>query len=392
MIDFELTEEQRMFKDLAHKFAVEKIRPVAEYYDQTEEMPWPVMEEAHKLGLTNFYFPPEYGGGGVHDFITHFIVSEELAWGCAGIQTCILSTGLAAAAILGMGNETQKKKYIPTFCDPQKVRLGAMGLTEPGAGTDIKMITTFAQKENNSYILNGTKCFITNGGIADLHVIFATTDKKLGLLGMAAFIIEKGTAGLSSGKKEKKLGVRASHTAEVILEDCKIPKENRLGGEPGEEGSTSGIFGALNMLEITRPGVGAAAVGIARAAFEYALNYSKQRVQGGKPIIKHQAIGFKLADMAIKVDAARLLVWRAGWMANKNMQLRRGEGSMAKLFAGDICMEVTADAIQVLGGYGYMKDYPVEKWYRDAKIYQIWEGTAEAQRMVISAMLRSAKG
>jgi len=381
-VDFALTEDQKAFQRLAHEFAEKEIRPVAAEYDKTEEFPWDVVKKAAKMGLTSFYFPEEYGGGGVEDRITEFIVAEELAWGCAGISTCILGTGLAAAGIMAMGTEEQKKKWIPMFCDEDDVKIGAMCLTEPEAGSDVQNLKTIAKKEGDEYVLNGTKCFITNGGIADVHVVFATTDPGAGWGGLAAFIVPKGTPGLSMGKKEEKLGVRASHTAEVIFQDCRIPAENRLGGE-----GAIAALGALKMLEVSRPGVGAQALGIARAALEYATEYAKTRVQFRKPIIVHEGVGFKLADMAMKVDAARFLVWRAGWMANNNMQLKRGEGSMAKCYAGDVAMEVCIDAIQILGGYGYMRDYPVEKWLRDAKIYQIWEGTAEIQRLVISRAL-----
>ncbi len=389
MVDFSLNEEQLAMQKMVHEFAEKEIRPRAVEYDESEEYPWDIVKKAAKLGLTHFGFPEEYGGGGINDQVTHFIVAEELGWGCAGIGTAILSTGLAATAILVMGTEEQKKKYIKQFCDPDEVRLGAMCLTEPEAGSDVSNISTTAVLDGDEYVLNGTKCFITNGGIADLHVVFATTDKSLGWAGLACFIIDKDTPGLAMGKKEKKMGVRASHTSEVILTDCRIPKENRLGGEPGEPGSTDGAFGALAMLEHSRPGVGAIAVGIARAAYEYALQYSSERVQFKKPIILHEGVGFKLADMATRIDAARLLVWRAGWMANNKMHFQRAEGSMAKLFAGDVAMDTTVDAIQILGGYGYMREYPVEKWARDAKIYQIWEGTAEIQRLVISRALKT---
>jgi acyl-CoA dehydrogenase len=389
MIDFELTEEQRMMRDTAHKFAENEIRPVAAHYDEIGEMAWDVLKKAHEIGLTSYYFPEEYGGGGVLSQVTNHIVIEELSWGCAGIATAIVGTGLAAVAILGMGTEAQKKKYIPMFTDPKQLRIGAMALTEPQAGSDVKAISTTAVREGDEYVLNGRKCFITNGGIADVHVVFGTTDKSLGLMGLAAFVIDKDTPGLSMGKKENKLGVRASHTGEVILENCRVPVENRLGGEPGTEGAGPGAFGALSMLEISRPSVGAAAVGIARAALEYATQYATERMQMGRPIVRHQGIGFKLADMAMQVDAARLMVWRAGWIADKGLPFTRGEGSMAKCFAGDVAMRVTTDAVQILGGYGYMKDYPLEKWMRDAKIYQIWEGTNEIQRIVIARMLRA---
>ena len=389
MIDFSLTDEQKAMQKMAHEFAEKEIRPRAEEYDQSEEYPWDIVKKAAKLGLTHFGFPEEYGGGGVTDPVTHFIVAEELGWGCAGIGTAILSTGLAATAIMVMGTEEQKKKFIGRFCDPNNPLLGAMCLTEPEAGSDVSNISTTAVPDGDEYVLNGTKCFITNGGIADVHVVFATTDKSLGWAGLACFIVDKDTPGLSMGKKEKKMGVRASHTAEVVMSDCRIPRANRLGGEPGEPGSTGGAFGAMAMLEHSRPGVGAIAVGIARAAFEYALDYSNKRIQFRKPINRHEGIGFKLADMATKIDAARLLVWRAGWMVNAGVPFQRGEGSMSKLFAGDVAMETTIDAIQILGGYGYMRDYPVEKWARDAKIYQIWEGTAEIQRLVISRAVAS---
>jgi acyl-CoA dehydrogenase len=382
VVEFALTEEQKAFQRLAHEFAEKEIRPVAAEYDESEEFPWDIVKKAAKMGLTSFYFPEKYGGGGVEDRITEFIVAEELAWGCAGIATCILGTGLAAAGIMALGTEEQKEKWIPMFCDEDDVKIGAMALTEPEAGSDVSNLQTMAVKDGDEYVLNGTKCFITNGGIADVHVIFATTDPNLGWGGLAAFVVPKDTPGLSMGKKEKKLGVRASHTAEVILQDCRIPAENRLGGE-----GAIAALGALKMLEYTRPGVGAQAVGIARAALEYATEYAKTRIQFKKPIIAHQGVGFKLADMATKVDAARLLCWRAGWMVNAEVPFTRGEGSMAKLYAGDVAVEVCIDAIQILGGYGYMKEYPVEKWLRDAKIFQIWEGTAEIQRLVIARAL-----
>lgn len=386
MIDFSLSEEQKMLQALARDFAREVIRPVAAHYDEIEETPWEIMKEAHKLGLDTYSYPEEYGGGGVHDVVAGMMVSEELCWGCAGIATAINATHLCATAIEACGTDDQKQRYLAMFADPDKLYLGAMGLTEPGAGSDVANISTTAELVGDEWVLNGTKQFITNGGIADVHVIFATTDRKLGWRGIQAFIVEKGTKGISMGRKEKKMGVRASHTAQVILENCRIPKSNFM---PGPNGS--GGLGALKMLERTRPGVGAAALGIARAAFEYALEYAQQRVTMGKPIIEHQQISAKLADMATKIEAARLLIWKAAWMAQNNMKFTK-EASMAKLFAGDTAMEVTIDAIQVLGGYGYIREYPVEKWARDAKIYQIWEGTAEIQRYVIGKALQGKLG
>lgn len=386
MIDFSLTEEQREFQKLARDFARNEIRPVAAHFDETEETPWEVIRKAAKLGLTAFRYPEEYGGLGINDPITSMVITEELAWGCAGIAVAINGTGLAATAILVAGTEEQKKKYIPMFCDPDHPRLGAMGLTEPGAGSDVASMSTTVVRDGNEYVLNGTKQFITNGGIADVHVIFAQTDKSKGWDGIAAFVVDKDTPGLSMGRKEKKMGVRASHTAQVILEDCRIPLENRLGGEPGSPTYITGL-GALKMLEATRPSVGAAALGIARASYEYALQYAQERKQFGKPIIKQQAIAFKLADMATEIEAARLLIWKAAWLVKNKLPFSRGEASMAKLFAGDVAVKTANEAIQILGGYGYTKEFPVEKWARDAKIYQIWEGTAEIQRLVISRLI-----
>ncbi|HUZ68470.1 MAG TPA: acyl-CoA dehydrogenase family protein [Candidatus Saccharimonadales bacterium] len=383
-VDFSLTREQEEIRELAHEFAEKEMRPVAERYDENEETPWDVMRKAHALGLdATASFPEQYGGGGI-DLITNLIREEELSWGDAGIAVAIGATGLCGAAIVAMGTEEQKQKYIGMFTDPKELKIGAMGLTEPNSGSDSMALETTATHVDGGYVLNGTKQFCTNGGIADVQVAFATTDKSLGAAGVAGFVIEKGTPGMRQGRKERKLGVRASHTAQVIFEDCFIPEEQRLGTDSTGKVTGPGAVGAMLMLEATRPMVGAGALGIARAAFEFARDYSLQRIAFGKPIAKHEAIAFKLADMATEIDAARLLIWRAGWMAMNGIPFARGEGSMAKLFAGDMAMRVTVDAVQILGGYGYIKDYPVERFMRDAKIYQIWEGTAEIQRLVIS--------
>ncbi len=383
-LDFSLSREQEEIRDLAHEFAEKEMRPVAERYDETEETPWEVMRKAHALGLdATASLPEEYGGGGI-DLLTNLVKEEELAWGDAGIAVSIGATGLAGAAIVAMGTEEQKQKYIGMLTDPKEMRLAAMGLTEPNSGSDSLALETTATRVDGGYVLNGTKQFCTNGGIADVQVAFATTDKTLGPAGIAGFVIEKGTQGMRQGRKERKLGVRASHTAQVIFEDCFIPDEQRLGHDRNGKETGPGAIGAMIMLEATRPMVAAGAIGIARAAFDFARDYSLQRVAFGKPIAKHEAIAFKLADMATEIDAARLLAWRAGWMAMNGIPFARGEGSMAKLYAGDMAMRVTVDAVQILGGYGYIKDYPVERFMRDAKIYQIWEGTAEIQRLVIS--------
>jgi alkylation response protein AidB-like acyl-CoA dehydrogenase len=383
-LDFSLTQEQEEIRDLAHEFAEKEMRPVADRYDEAEETPWEVMRKAHELGLDPAGgFPEEYGGNGI-DLLTSLILQEELAWGDAGIAVAINATGLAGAGIIAMGTEEQKKKYVGMLTDPKELRIAAMGLTEPNSGSDSLALETTATKVDGGYVLNGTKQFCTNGGIADIQVAFATTDKSLGPAGIAGFVIEKGTPGMRQGRKERKLGVRASHTAQVIFEDCFVPEEARLGYDKEGNATGPGAVGAMLMLEATRPLVAAGAIGIARAAFEFARDYSLERVQFGKPIAKHEAIAFKLADMATEIDAARLLTWRAGWMAMNGIPYARGEGSMAKLFSGDMAMRVTTDAVQVLGGYGYIKEYPVERFMRDAKIYQLWEGTAEIQRLVIS--------
>src|SRR5579859_4481699 len=350
-IDFELTPEQEEIRRLAHEFAEKEMRPRAAHHDRTEEFPYEIVEKAHRLGLTpDAFIPREYGGQGL-DFITDLVVTEELHWGCAGIGVCIQSPGLAIAGIAAMGSEEQKRRWLPEFCDPQRLVLGGLGLTEPASGSDALALESTARRLGDGYVLNGTKQFCTNGGIADYHVIFATTDRAAGPAGVAAFLVEKGTPGLHVGRKEEKLGVRASHTAQVILEDCLIPLDHRLGGEPGEEGSGPGALGALMTLEATRPGVGAGALGIARAAYEFALDYARERVQFGRPIVQHEAVGFKLADMAMRIDAARYLIWRAGWMVEKGLPFTRAEGSMAKCYAADVAMDATIDAVQILGGY-----------------------------------------
>ncbi len=385
--DFSFTQEQEEIRKLAHEFAVNEMRPVAAEYDEKEETPWAVMQKAHDLGLDAASgFPEQYGGGGI-DLMSSLILTEQLAWGDAGIGVSINATGLCGAAILAMGTEEQKQKYISQFCDPKQLRIGAMGLTEPNSGSDSMALETTATKVDGGYVLNGTKQFCTNGGIADIMVAFVTTDKSAGAAGIAGFVIEKDTPGMRQGRKEKKLGVRASHTAQVIFEDCFVPEEARLGFDKAGNATGPGAIGALLMLEATRPLVAAGAVGIARAAYEFARDYSLERHAFGKPIARHEAIAFKLADMATEIDAAWLLTLRAAWMAQNGIPFARGEGSMAKLMAGDVAMRVTVDAVQVLGGYGYIKEYPVERFMRDAKIYQIWEGTAEIQRLVISRLI-----
>jgi acyl-CoA dehydrogenase len=380
MISFELTEEQKAMQKMARDFAEKEIIPIAAEYDEKEEIPWQIVQKAYDAGLMNLTVPTEYGGQGI-DHLTAAIIAEEMAYGCLGINGTFGANELALAPILIAASEEQKQQYLPDFC--AKPQLAAFALTEPEAGSDVSNIQTTAVREGDHYILNGTKCFITNGGVAALYTIFATVDKAKGLKGITAFIVPGNAPGLSGGKKEKKMGDRASQVAEVILENVKVPVEDRL----GEEGD--GFKIAMKTLDTTRPGVGAAAVGVARRAFEECKKYAMQRVQFGKPIVYNQAIQFMLADMATKIDAARLLVWRAAYMLNTGQKVSKA-GSMAKCYAGDMAMSVAVDAVQIMGGAGYMRDYPVEKLVRDAKILQIYEGTNQVQRMVIAReLLRS---
>lgn len=379
-MDFSLTPEQEELRQWAHGFAEKEIRPAAQVYDEREEMPWEVLKKAAKIGLLAYAIPEEYGGSGVSSLMSSLVISEELFWGCAGIATAMGGIGLAALPILEMGNEEQKKKWLPLFTDPDVVRLGAMCLTEPNAGSDVVNMTTRAVRDGDDYVINGTKTFITNGGIADVYVVFAKTDPDAGYAGVSAFIVDGQTPGLSGGKKFKKLGLRASHTAEVHFDNVRVPEDNRLGPEG------MAFLGAMKMLEHSRPTVAIAAVGVARAAYEYALNYAKERVQFNKPIIYNQGISFPLADMRSKIDAGRLLAYRAAWLAD-HQQSCNLEGSMAKSFCGDMAMEVATQAVQTLGGYGYMRDFPVEKWFRDAKIMSIYEGTTQIQKRVMTRLL-----
>ncbi len=377
MIAFDLTDEQREIQELAHRFAEQEIRPVAAEYDEREEVAWEVLEKAAQSGFLSYYIPEAYGGGGITDSLTHCLIREEMSWGCAGIAGAISATALCATPLILAGNESQKEKYLGKFCHTSKITLGAFGLTEPEAGSNPAAITTHARREGNEYIINGSKTFISNGSIAGVYVIFATINPELGHNGITAFIVEDDTPGLIRGKKEKKMGIRASDTATLAFEEMRVPLENRL----GEEGA--GFKIAMQTFEIARTFVAISAVGIARAAYEYALQYAQERVQFGKPIIKHQGVAFMIADMAIQIEAARLLCWRAAYLADQERYATQA-ASMAKAYAADVAMKATTDAVQVLGGYGYIRDYPVEKWMRDAKIMQIYEGTAQIQRLIIT--------
>ncbi len=398
MVSYKLSDEQREIRDWVHDFAEREIRPVAHEYDEKEEFPWPIVKKAAEIGL----YSHEFLGQTFQDEsgIMPAIVAEELTWGCAGIALAIQGTGLPVAAIFGQGTPEQISTWIPAcYGSAKEPALGAFCATEADAGSDVGAYKTSATKKNGDWHLNGEKVFITNGGIADVHVVVASVDRSLAGRGQASFVVPKGTPGLSQGKKEKKMGIRASHTATVILNEVTVPSDCLLGGEEkleaklarAREGHSTGRTNvAMKTFESTRPIVGAQALGIARAAYEFALQYAKERKQFGHPIIENQAIAFKLADMAMNIEAARGLIWRALWESRNGGEFKKAEGSMAKLFAGEVAVKVTEDAIQICGGYGYIRDFPVEKWHRDAKIYTLFEGTSEIQRLVISRTIAAA--
>jgi acyl-CoA dehydrogenase len=394
-MDFQLTEDQLTARKWAHEFAEKEIRPVAPEYDESEEFPWPVVQKAAEVGLYSLEFYTEMVNNDPGGLVMPLVL-EEVCWGCAGIGLGIFGTGLPLAALAASGTPEQLFEWAPRMLGtPEEPKLGAFAVTEPNAGSDVSALRTTAKRDGDSWVLNGQKVFITNGGIADVTIVVATVDPDLRHRGQAAFLVPKDAPGISQGKKERKLGIRASHTAEVLLNDCRIPLENVVGGMErletklvrARKNETTRSSSALRTFELTRPSVAAQAVGIARAALEFAVDYAKQRTQFSRPIIEHQAIAFKLADMALEVDAARLLTHRAAWMGKNGVDFTRAEGSMSKLKAGETAVWVTEQAIQVLGGYGYIKDFPVEKWYRDAKIYTLFEGTSEIQRLVISRAL-----
>jgi acyl-CoA dehydrogenase len=395
----ELTDDQRDVRDWVRGFAEGVVRPAAAEWDEREETPWPVIQEAAKIGLYGFealgQFYADPSG------ITLPMVNEELFWGDAGIGMAIMGTTLAVAAIFGSGTGEQMGEWVPQcYGTESEPKVAAFCASEPNAGSDVSSMRTRARfdEATNEWVLNGQKAWATNGGIADVHVVVASVDPELRARGQAAFVIGPGTPGLTMGTKVKKHGLRASHTADVFLDDCRIPAENVLGGKEklderiarAREGQRSRSQAAMGTFERTRPTVGAQAVGIARAAFEYALSYAKDREQFGKPIIENQAIAFMLADMKLEIDAARLLVWRASWMARSGKEFTAAEGSMSKLKAGEVAVWATERAMQILGGNGYAREFPVERMHRDAKIYTIFEGTSEIQRLVIARAISGA--
>ncbi|KMN43030.1 MULTISPECIES: acyl-CoA dehydrogenase AcdA [Bacillus] len=375
---FKLSEEHEMIRKMVRDFARNEVAPTAAERDEEERFDRALFDQMAELGLTGIPWPEEYGGIG-SDYLAYVIAVEELSRVCASTGVTLSAhTSLAGWPIFKFGTEEQKQKFLRPMAEGKKI--GAYGLTEPGSGSDAGGMKTTAKRDGDHYILNGSKIFITNGGIADIYVVFALTDPESKQRGTSAFIVESDTPGFSVGKKESKLGIRSSPTTEIMFEDCRIPVENLL----GEEGQ--GFKVAMQTLDGGRNGIAAQAVGIAQGALDASVEYARERHQFGKPIAAQQGIGFKLADMATDVEAARLLTYQAAWLESEGLPYGK-ESAMSKVFAGDTAMKVTTEAVQVFGGYGYTKDYPVERYMRDAKITQIYEGTQEIQRLVISRML-----
>ncbi len=389
----QLNEDQIILQKWVHDFAEDVIRPAAQEWDAREETPWPIIEQAAEIGLYGWEFMAELM---INDptGLSMPVALEELFWGDAGIGMSLMGSGLAAAGIAAAGTQEQIFEWVPQcYGSPGDVKLGAFAASEPDAGSDVSAYRTRAvyDEANDEWVINGTKTWITNGGIANIHVVVAVVDPDLGSKGQASFIIPPDTPGLSQGQKFSKHGIRASHTAEVVLDDVRVPGSCLLGGKEKlddrlarvREGKSGNSQAAMQTFEATRPAVAAQAIGIARAAYEYSLEYAKERVAFGRPIIMNQSIAFMLADMATEIDAARLLTYRSAWMG-KHRAFKHAEGSMAKLKAGRVAVWATERAMQILGGYGYVTEYPVERWHRDAKIYDIFEGTEQIQQLVIS--------
>ena len=373
-ISFALSDEQRELRALAREFAEKEIRPKAAEYDEKSTHPADVVAKAHEVGLMNPHIPEDYGGLGLPGF-DGMLIGEELSWGCAGIAVSIVANTLGAAPVMLAGSEDQKQRWLAPLVDDPIVC--SFGLTEPNAGSDVSGIETTAIRHGDEYVINGSKMFITNAGHADWLVVFASTDKSKGHRGLSAFIVPTALDGVVVEQHLDKMGQRATDTSAIAFGDVKVPAENRL----GEEGD--GFKIAMRTLDFTRPGTAAGAVGVAQAAYEYAVEYAKTRVQFGQPIAMNQGVNFLIADMATEIEAARLLVWQAAWLLDQGQRATL-QSSFAKRFAADTAMKVTTDAVQVFGGYGYMREYPVEKLMRDAKLFQIYEGTSQIQRLVIA--------
>lgn len=371
-VSFALTEEQQMMQDLARDFAKNEIAPVAEHYDKTHEYPWPVVRKAQELGFTTMSIPVEYGGMGLSLF-EECMLSEELAWGCSGISTCLGVVGLGMGPILIAGSHEQKQEYCGRVTEGQ---MASYCLTEPEAGSDVAGIRTTARREGDHYILNGSKTFITGATVANFYTVFAYTDPNVRYKGMSCFIVDRDWEGVSVSKPFDKMGQHASDTAAVSFDDVKVPVSHRL----GKEGQ--GFMIAMKVFDKSRPPTSAGAVGIAKRALDEAINYAKTRQSMGRPIWQHQAVGHMIADMAMEIEAARLLVWKSAWSVDAGVR-NTTVSAFGKAYAADMAMRVTTNAVQVFGGYGYMSEYPVEKLMRDAKIYQIYEGTSQIQRNIV---------
>jgi alkylation response protein AidB-like acyl-CoA dehydrogenase len=394
-LDFKLNDEQIEFQRHCRRFAEEVIRPVAPEHDREQSTPWDVIKAARQWDLHGLDFIQKMASDA--DGLFGVIYAEEFHWGCAGIALAIQASSLAAAGIASSGTPEQIARWVPEcFGTGDEIKLGAYAVTEAGAGSDVKSLRTTAKLDGDEWILNGTKVFISNGGIADVNVVVATVDPDLGHRGQASFVVPKDSPGLRQGKKEDKLGIRASHTGELVLEDCRVPMEYLLGGkdkldrklERARSGQSSGESGALATFEVTRPLVGASALGIAQAAYEWTLEYLEDKEEDGVPLLEQQRVQQVLADVATEIEASRLLVWRAAWMGRNGIPMTGGQGSMSKLKAGDVTMWATTTLMDLVGPYAQTTDCPLEKWYRDAKIYQIFEGTAQVQRLVVSRMQR----
>jgi len=377
-MDYFLTEEQRMIQNLAREIAQDQVKPVAAQHDETGEFPWEVMKILADSGFFGLYIEEKYGGAGCGVFEL-VLATEELSRACGGIAVCYAGSALGTFPIILFGNEEQKQRYLPPLARGEK--LAAFGLTEANAGSDAGAIEATAVRDGDSYVLNGTKQWITNGGEAEIYTTIALTDRTKGSRGASAFILEKGMKGFDFGKEENKMGIRATATRELVFQDCRVPKENLLGREG------LGFVVAMKTLDQARPGVGAQALGIAQGALDEAVSYAHSRIQFGKPISSFQGIQFMLADMATQIEASRALIYAVSRMIDAGSKRFSKESAMAKLMASDVAMRVTTDAVQIFGGYGYMKDYPVEKMMRDAKITQIYEGTNQIQRIVIAGNL-----
>ncbi|WP_077623476.1 acyl-CoA dehydrogenase [Sediminibacillus massiliensis] len=377
-MNFQLTDEQEMLRTMVRNFAKKEVEPTAVERDEEERFDRAIFDKMAELGLTGIPWPEQYGGIGA-DYVSYVIAVEELSRVCASTGVTLSAhISLASWPLFKYGSEQQKQTFLKELASGEK--LGAYALSEPGAGSDVASMKTVAKAEDDEYILNGNKVWITNGGVADIYIVFAKTDQSAGHRGISALVVEKGTPGFSFGKKERKLGIRSSPTTELIFENCRIPKRNLLGKE-GE-----GFKIAMSTLDGGRNGIAAQALGIAQGALDAAVDYAKEREQFGKPIASNQGISFKLADMATEIEAARLMTYQAAWLESEGKPYGKAS-AMSKLFAGDAAMRITTDAVQVFGGYGYTKDYPVERYMRDAKITQIYEGTNEIQRLVIGRML-----